>query len=90
MLNLMYYFTVGDDEVRAWTIKKNMKAPQAASVIHTDFEKGFVSAEIIEYEKLVNIVAEKGLSGLKNKLRKEGKDYVVKDGDIVLFNCKIK
>ena len=84
LLGLMSYLTAGEKEVRAWTITKGTKAPQAAGKIHTDFEKGFIKAEIVSYDDLVEAgsflkAKEKG------KVRMEGKDYVVQDGDVVLF-----
>ena len=83
-LGLQSYFTAGKVEVRAWTIKKNTKAPQAAAVIHNDFEKGFIKAEVISYE---DYVANGGEVKCKEagKLRLEGKDYVVQDGDVMHF-----
>lgn len=88
LLGLISYLTAGEPEVRAWTIKKGTKAPQAAGKIHTDFERGFIRAEVISYDDLMNcgsLVAakEKGL------LRSEGKEYVMKDGDIVLFRFNV-
>jgi ribosome-binding ATPase len=84
LLGLQTYFTAGVKEVRAWTIKIGATAPQAAGVIHTDFERGFIRAEVIAYE---DFVAGKGEQGAKDagKLRKEGKEYVMKDGDVVHF-----
>lgn len=84
LLGLQTYFTAGVKEVRAWTIKVGATAPQAAGVIHTDFEKGFIRAETIAYEDFVEF---KGEQGAKNagKSRKEGKEYVVKDGDVLHF-----
>lgn len=84
LLGLETYFTAGVKEVRAWTIEKGTLAPQAASVIHTDFEKGFIRAEVIAYDDFVQF---KGESGAKEagKLRVEGKDYVVQDGDVIHF-----
>jgi len=84
LLSLQTYFTAGVKEVRAWTVKVNATAPQAAGVIHTDFEKGFIRAEVIGYEDFVNF---KGESGAKEagKWRLEGKEYLVKDGDVVHF-----
>jgi ribosome-binding ATPase len=84
LLGLQTYFTAGVKEVRAWTIKIGATAPQAAGVIHTDFEKGFIRAEVIAYD---DFVAGKGEQGAKDagKLRKEGKEYVMKDGDVVHF-----
>jgi GTP-binding protein YchF len=84
LLGLMTYFTAGEKEVRAWTIKKGWKAPQAAGVIHTDFEKGFIKAEIVSYEDLTRLgsVAAAREAG---KYRLEGKEYVFHDGDVALF-----
>ena len=84
LLGLMTYFTAGEKEVRAWTIKKGWKAPQAAGVIHTDFEKGFIKAEIVSYEDLTRLgsVAAAREAG---KYRLEGKEYVFRDGDVALF-----
>ena len=88
LLGLDTYFTAGVQEVRAWTIRRGTKAPQAAGVIHTDFEKGFIRAEVIHYDELVSVgsmtaAKEKGL------LRLEGKEYVVKDGDIMHFRFNV-
>ncbi len=87
-LGLMSYFTAGVKEVRAWTIKKGTKAPQAAAVIHNDFEKGFIRAEVISYE---DFIAYKGEAGAKEagKMRLEGKDYIVQDGDIIHFRFNV-
>ncbi len=84
LLGLQTYFTAGEKEVRAWTIKKGWKAPQAAGVIHTDFEKGFIKAEVVSYEDLTRLgsVAAAREAG---KYRLEGKDYVFADGDVALF-----
>jgi hypothetical protein len=88
LLGLISFLTAGEDECRAWTIKKGTKAPQAAGKIHTDFEKGFIRAEIVPFETLaelgsMNACREKGL------VRSEGKDYVMKDGDITLFRFNV-
>ena len=88
LLGLISYLTAGKQEVRAWTIKKGTKAPQAAGKIHTDFEKGFIRAEVISYDDLIECgtmanAKEKGL------VRLEGKEYVVKDGDIMLFRFNV-
>ena len=88
LLGLISFLTAGEDECRAWTIKKGTKAPQAAGKIHTDFEKGFIRAEIVPFETLaelgsMNACKEKGL------VRSEGKDYVMKDGDITLFRFNV-
>ena len=84
LLNLYTYFTAGEKEVRAWTIREGMKAPQAAGVIHTDFEKGFIRSEVIKYADFVELGSE--LACKENgKMSVEGKDYVVSDGDIMHF-----
>ena len=87
LLGLQTFFTAGSDECRAWTIHKGDKAPKAAGVIHTDFEKGFIRAEVIKYEDFVNLKTEAACRAA-GKLGVEGKDYVVQDGDImhILFN----
>ena len=84
LLGLQTYFTVGPQETRAWTINKGMSAPQAAGVIHSDFEKGFIRAETVSYKDLVQYGS---MSGAKEKglVRSEGKEYVVQEGDIMLF-----
>lgn len=88
LLGLISYLTAGKQEVRAWTIKKGTKAPQAAGKIHTDFERGFIRAEVIAYDDLIacgsmSAAKEKGL------VRSEGKEYVMKDGDVVLFRFNV-
>lgn len=88
LLSLISYLTAGKPEVRAWTIKKGTKAPQAAGKIHSDFERGFIRAEVVPFEKLIecgslNAAREKGL------VRSEGKDYIMQDGDVVLFRFNI-
>jgi len=85
-LQLINFFTCGEDEVRAWTITKGTKAPQAAGTIHTDFEKGFISAEVFTYDDLKELGTE-SLVRSSGKLRREGKNYVVKDGDIIYFKA---
>jgi GTP-binding protein YchF len=84
LLDLITYFTVGPKEARAWTIHRGTKAPQAAGVIHTDFEKGFIRAETIAYEDYVALGGEAGARDA-GRLRLEGKDYVVADGDVLHF-----
>ena len=84
LLGLQSYLTAGEKEVRAWTIVKGTKAPAAAGKIHSDFEKGFIKAEVVSYNDIVEAgsflkAKEKG------KVRMEGKDYVVQDGDVILF-----
>ncbi len=88
ILNLITYFTVGEKEVRAWTIKKDWKAPQAAGVIHTDFEKGFIRAEVIQYKDFAALKSEVACKEA-GKLAVEGKEYVVKDGDIMHFRFNV-
>ncbi len=88
LLGLISYLTAGEKEVRAWTIKKGTKEPGAAGVIHTDFERGFIKAEVVPYETLI------ALGGFNNakeagKVRMEGKDYVVQDGDVMLFRFNV-
>ncbi len=88
LLGLQTYFTAGEKEVRAWTVRKGATAPQAAAVIHTDFEKGFIRAEIVAYD---DYVAGKGEAGAKEagKWRLEGKDYIVQDGDVIHFRFNV-
>ncbi|MGR8933916.1 MAG: redox-regulated ATPase YchF [Gammaproteobacteria bacterium] len=88
LLNLYTYFTAGVKEVRAWTIPVGATAPQAAGVIHTDFEKGFIRAEVISYEDFVKFGGEQGAKDA-GKWRLEGKDYVVKDGDVMHFRFNV-
>ncbi len=88
LLGLMSFLTAGEDETRAWTIKQGTKAPQAAGKIHSDFERGFIKAEVVNYRDLLDLgslaaAREKGLVGI------EGKDYVVKDGDVILFRFNV-
>jgi ribosome-binding ATPase len=88
LLNYITYFTVGVKEVRAWTITDGMKAPQAAGVIHTDFEKGFIRAEVIAYEDFISLGSESACRDA-GKLRVEGKEYIVKDGDCMHFRFNV-
>jgi len=88
LLNLSTYFTAGVQEVRAWTIHQGWKAPQAASVIHTDFEKGFIKAEVIAYEDFIQYKSEAACRE-NGKLRIEGKEYIVKDGDVMHFRFNV-
>src|SRR5664279_3538580 len=88
LLNLQTYFTAGVQEVRAWTIHAGWKAPQAASVIHTDFEKGFIKAEVIAYDDFIKYQSEAACREA-GKLRIEGKDYIVKDGDVMHFRFNV-
>ena len=84
LLGLMSFLTAGEPEVRAWTIKIGTKAPQAAGVIHTDFEKGFIRAEVIKYADYVALGSEKACRDA-GKIGIEGKEYIVEDGDIMHF-----
>ena len=88
LLNLETYFTAGVQEVRAWTIEKGWKAPQAASVIHTDFEKGFIKAEVIAFDDFIKYKSEAACRD-NGKLRIEGKEYLVKDGDVMHFRFNV-
>ena len=88
LLHLQTYFTAGVKEVRAWTVKQNATAPQAAGVIHTDFEKGFIRAEVIAYDHFIEFNGESGAKEA-GKWRLEGKDYSVKDGDVIHFRFNV-
>ncbi len=88
LLGLISFLTAGEKEVRAWTILKETKAPQAAGVIHTDFERGFIKAEVVKYQDLVN-AQNYNTAKEQGKVRLEGKDYVVQDGDIILFKFNV-
>jgi len=88
LLGLLTFFTTGKDEVRAWTVRKGSTAPQAAGAIHTDFEKGFIRAETIAYDDYVRLNGEAGAKEA-GKMRLEGKDYVVKDGDVMHFRFNV-
>ena len=88
LLELQTYFTAGEKEVRAWTIKRDFTAPQAAGVIHTDFEKGFIRAEVISYEDYDNLGSEHAVKEA-GKMRVEGKEYVLQDGDIMHFRFNV-
>ena len=88
LLGLISFLTGGEDECRAWTITKGTKAPQAAGKIHTDFERGFIRAEVIAFDDLV-MCGSMAAAKEKGLVRSEGKDYVMKDGDIVLFRFNV-
>ena len=88
LLGLISYLTAGEDETRAWTIVKGTKAPQAAGKIHTDFERGFIRAEVMSFEDLDELGSESAVKEA-GKLRLEGKDYVMQDGDIVEFRFNV-
>jgi hypothetical protein len=87
-LGLRTFFTAGADECRAWTIRAGDKAPQAAGVIHTDFEKGFIKAEIYHYDDLMILGSEHAVKAA-GKLRQEGREYVVQDGDVIFFKFNV-
>lgn len=88
LLGLHTYFTAGEKEVRAWTIRKGAAAPEAAGVIHTDFEKGFIRAEVIAYDDMISCGSEQKAKEA-GKMRSEGKEYVVKDGDVIVFRFNV-
>jgi len=88
LLGLQTYFTAGEKEVKAWTVRKGATAPQAAGVIHTDFEKGFIRAEVIAYDDYLKYAGEAGAKEA-GKMRLEGKDYLVKDGDVMHFRFNV-
>ena len=88
LLGLQTYFTAGVQEVRAWTFRKGTKAPQAAGIIHTDFERGFIRAEIVSYDDLVD-AGTMAVAKEKGKVRLEGKEYVVQDGDVIHFRFNV-
>ena len=88
LLGLMSFLTAGEPEVRAWTIKKGTKAPQAAGKIHTDIERGFIRAEVISFDELMELGSMQAAKE-KGKVRSEGKDYIMQDGDIVLFRFNV-
>ena len=86
ILNLIHFFTAGKDEVRCWTVRKGAKAPQAGGVIHTDFEKGFICAEVMAYNDFIEHGTE-GKCKAAGKYKMQGKEYVVNDGDIIFFKA---
>ena len=88
LLGLKTFFTAGSDEVRAWTFKDGMKAPSCAGIIHTDFERGFIKAEVMSYDDLHEFGSEKSVKE-NGKMRLEGKDYVMQDGDICYFRFNV-
>lgn len=87
-LQLIYFFTSGEDEVRAWTIRRGTKAPQAAGVIHTDFERGFIAAEVMKFDDLKTLGSESSVKAA-GKYMLKGKDYVTEDGDIIFFKFNV-
>jgi len=88
LLGLISYLTAGEQEVRAWTIKKGTLAPQAAGKIHTDFERGFIRADVVKYNDLITL-GDYNLCREKGKIISAGKDYVVLDGDIIIFKFNV-
>ena len=88
LLGLATYFTVGSDEVRAWTFKKGMNAKKCAGIIHTDFEKGFIKAEVMSYDDLIKYGSEQKVKEA-GRARLEGKDYIMQDGDICYFRFNV-
>ena len=88
LLSLQTYFTAGEKEVRAWTIPKGATAPKAAGVIHTDFEKGFIRAEVISYQDYNDLGSEQKVKEA-GKMRVEGKEYILKDGDVMHFRFNV-
>jgi obg-like ATPase 1 len=87
-IKLIYFFTAGPDEVKCWQIRKGSKAPQAAGTIHTDFERGFICAEVMTYEDLKEAGDENAVKA-NGKYRQQGKEYVVSDGDIMHFRFNV-
>jgi len=85
---LLTYFTAGEKEVRAWTVRKGATAPESAAVIHTDFQKGFIRAETMAYDDFIKYKGEQGVK-LAGRLRLEGKEYVVNEGDILHFRFNV-
>jgi ribosome-binding ATPase YchF (GTP1/OBG family) len=88
LLNLVTFLTAGDPEVRAWTVRQGAKAPEAAGVIHSDIERGFIKAEIVAYDDLV-AAGSYATARERGKVRLEGRDYVMKDGDVCLFRFNV-
>ena len=88
LLNLEIFFTCGEKEVRAWTITKGTTAPRAAGNIHSDFERGFIKADVFHYSQIIENKSEKALRNL-GLIRQEGKDYIVKDGDCIYFKFNV-
>ena len=88
LLDLITFLTAGPKEARAWTIRRGAKAPQAAGVIHSDFERGFICAETIAYADYIACGGEQGAKDA-GKMRQEGRDYLVKDGDVILFRFNV-
>ena len=88
LLGLLTFFTVGPKEARAWTVRRGASAPEAAGVIHTDFQRGFIRAETIDYQSFVDLGGEQPAKDA-GKMRQEGKDYIVQDGDVLHFRFNV-
>jgi len=88
-LNLIHYFTAGEDEVKCWTIRAGTKAPQAAGIIHTDFERGFISADVMKYDEFIELGGDENKVKKEGKVKTEGKNYEVVDGDIIYFKFNV-
>jgi ribosome-binding ATPase YchF (GTP1/OBG family) len=88
LLGLLTYFTAGPKEARAWTVRKGAKAPEAAGAIHTDFERGFIAAEVIAYDDFLSLGGEAAAKAA-GKMRVEGRDYIVQDADVILFRFNV-
>lgn len=88
MLGLATYFTAGEQEVRAWTFRTGMTAPEAAGIIHTDFQRGFIRAEIVSYEDLAD-AGSMAVAKERGQVRLEGKEYIVQDGDVIHFRFNV-
>ena len=89
LLGLISFLTTGEDETRAWTIVNGTKAPEAAGKIHSDIQRGFIRAETIGYDELVEIGGNMAVARDKGLIRSEGKEYIVKDGDVILFRFNV-
>ncbi len=87
-LDLRHYFTAGEDEVKCWTFRKGIKAPQAAGIIHSDFERGFISADVFKYDDLIALENEQNVKK-EGKIESKGKNYEVLDGDIIFFKFNV-
>ena len=87
-LGLKTFFTVGKDECRGWTFKEGMKAPECAGIIHTDFQRGFIKAEVYTYDDIMEYKSEAKLKEV-GRIRQEGKEYLVKDGDVIFFKFNV-
>ena len=88
LLNLITYLTVGPKEARAWTVKRGSTAPEAAGVIHSDFQRGFIKAEVMHYQDAISLGSEAQVKAA-GKMRIEGKEYIVKDGDVMHFRFNV-